>query len=245
MPDFILTITALIVLSILFLFILQKKEKEKIEFFHVMAHRFRSPISIIKWYTELLSDKSVGDLNEKQKQYFTEVYNSSEKLNETIESLIILLQIQSKTYTCKSEKVDFKLVIERILRTLRFKIERHGIELIKDYPENEKFITTNDSRLVTIALESLIENAIRFSPEKGKVEIKIYQQNNYLTIEIRDHGYGIPKDRKTKILAESVNSKDMGFSLYLVKLAMKKLNAKINFISEENIGTTFYLYFPL
>lgn len=66
---------------------LYKKEKEKNIFFHTMAHKFRSPISIIKWYVELLSDESAGNINDKQKQYFAEICKASEKLNETIEFL--------------------------------------------------------------------------------------------------------------------------------------------------------------
>lgn len=80
-------IAPLIILTIVFFVFLSKEEKEKTEFFHVMAHKLRSSISIIKWYTELLSDKSVGTLNDKQKEYFNEICKSSKKLNEIIDSL--------------------------------------------------------------------------------------------------------------------------------------------------------------
>jgi len=78
---------ALLLITLVFFLILSNAEKEKTEFFHVMAHKLRSQISAIKWYTELLSDKSVGTLNDKQKQYFNEIFKSSEKLNEIIDSL--------------------------------------------------------------------------------------------------------------------------------------------------------------
>src|SRR3989304_1829209 len=74
MPVFTLFLV-LVLITLVFFLILSREEKDKIEFFHVMAHRFRSPISIIKWYIELLSDKSVGNLNDKQEKYFTEIYN--------------------------------------------------------------------------------------------------------------------------------------------------------------------------
>ncbi|OGH50079.1 MAG: hypothetical protein A3H17_02530 [Candidatus Levybacteria bacterium RIFCSPLOWO2_12_FULL_37_14] len=79
---------ALLLITLIFFLILSREEKEKIEFFHVMAHRFRSPISIIKWYVELLSDKSVGTLNDKQKEYLNEIRKASEKLNEIINSIL-------------------------------------------------------------------------------------------------------------------------------------------------------------
>ena len=78
---------ALLLMALVFFLILSKEEKEKIEFFHMMAHKLRSPISTIKWYTELLSDKSVGTLNDKQKKYFNEIYKASERFNEIIDSL--------------------------------------------------------------------------------------------------------------------------------------------------------------
>lgn len=87
LPFIIIAIAPLIILTVVFFLILSKLEKEKKELFHVMAHRIRSPISIIKWYAELISDKSVGTLNDKQKEYLNEIQKASEKLNETIDSL--------------------------------------------------------------------------------------------------------------------------------------------------------------
>lgn len=86
MPFIIATIVLLLITLVFFL-LLSKAEKEKIELFHKMAHKLRSPISIIKWYTELISDKSIGELNDKQKKYFNQIYKASEKLNEIIDSL--------------------------------------------------------------------------------------------------------------------------------------------------------------
>lgn len=87
MPLFIIILLLIIALLAL-IAILQKKEKEKIEFFHFMAHKLRSPISIIKWYTELLTDASIGTLNGRQKKYFNEIYKASEKINGIIDSFL-------------------------------------------------------------------------------------------------------------------------------------------------------------
>jgi signal transduction histidine kinase len=240
-----ITISALVLITIAFFAILSKEEKEKNEFFHVMAHRFRSPISIIKWYVELLSDKSVGDLNDKQKEYFTEVYNASEKLNETIESLIVLLQLKSNNLAIKMEKVNVKDLITKIIQKLQFKIDRHKLHLRETYPQGQEVVIQTDSKLLIIALQNLIENAIRYTPENGNIDINVNFLNKRFLIEIKDTGYGIPKEKRSTILADSVNSKDMSFSLYLVKLILEKLKANINFKSEENKGTTFSISLPI
>ncbi len=210
-----------------------------------MAHRFRSPISIIKWYIELLSDKSVGNLNDKQKEYFTEIFNASEKLNETIESLIVLLQLQSNNLTLKIEKINIKTLIAQIIQKLQFKIERHKLHLQEIYPKEQEVIAQTDSKLLGIALQNLIENAVRYTPENGNINIKVELLNKELLIEIKDNGCGIPKEKRSRIFADSVNFKDMSFSLYLVKLVLRKMQADINFKSEENKGTTFSIYLPV
>lgn len=239
-----IALLGLLLITLVFFLILSREEKEKIEFFHVLAHRFRSPISIIKWYIELLSDKSVGDLNDKQKGYFTEIFNASEKLNETIESLIVLLQLQSNNLPLKTEKINVKDLIGQIIQKLKFRIERHKLHLQQTYPTEQEIIIQTDSKLLGIALQNLIENAVRYTPENGNIDIKVELSNRKLTIEIKDSGCGIPKERRSKILANSVDSKDMGFSLYLVKLILKKLQANINFKSEENKGTIFFISLP-
>lgn len=235
--------SGLLLLTLVFFLILSKEKKEKIEFFHVMAHRFRSPISIIKWYVELLSDKSVGNLNNKQQEYFTEIYNASEKLNATIDSLIVLLQLQSNSLNLKIEKVNVKNLITQIVRKLHFKIERHKLHLQEIYPK-EEIVIQSDSKLLTIALQNLIENAVRYTPENGNIDVKVNSLNKKILIEIKDEGCGIPKEKRSKVLADSVNFKDMSFSLYLVKLILRKLRADINFKSEENKGTTFSVFLP-
>ena len=236
--------SALLLMTLIFFILLSKEEKEKIELFHVIVHRFRSPVSIAKWYVELLSDKSVGPLNDKQKEYFTEIYNASEKLNETIDSLIVLLQLKSNHLNVKIEKVNVKDLIAQIISKLNFKIQRHKIHVEEVYPKEREASIQTDSKLLAIALQNLIENAVRYTSENGNVDIKISFTNKKMLIEIKDSGYGIPREGRSKILANSVNSKDMGFSLYLVKLIIKKIQATIRFESEENKGTTFFISLP-
>jgi signal transduction histidine kinase len=235
---------ALLLLTLIFYLILKKQEKAEIEFFHVMAHRFRSPISIINWYIELMSDKSVGELNEKQKEYFTEIVNASKKLNETIDSLIVLLQLQSNNLNLKIEEINIKELIAKIIQKLKFKIERHKIHLLEIYPDGQELIIQSDLKMLNIALQNLIENAVRYSPEDGNIEIEARMSNKKLLIQIRDFGYGIPKEKRSKVLADSVSSKDMSFSLYLIKLIFKKMHASINYKSKEYMGTTFFISLP-
>lgn len=237
--------SGLFLITLVFYLILSKQEKDKIEFFHVMAHRFRSPIAIIKWYLELSANESTESLNDKQREYYLEIHKASERLNETIDSLIVLLQMQSHKLIIKKETVDIKNLIGQIIQELQFKIDRHKLHLQEIYPKNHEMTIQTDSKLLSIVLQNLIENSIKYSPENGNLVVKIDFLNKKLSIEIKDSGYGIPKQKRSSILAESVSSKDMSFSLYLVRLILKEMKANIYFKSEENVGTTFSILLPI
>ena len=234
-----------LLITLVFYLILSKQEKDKIEFFHVMAHRFRSPITIIKWYLELSANESIEGLNDKQKEYFLEIRKASERLNETIDSLIVLLQMQSHKLIIKKETVDIKNLIGQIIQGLQFKIERHRLHLQEIYPKDHEMTIQTDPKLLSIVLQNLIENSVKYTPENGNLIVKIDFLNKKLSIEIKDSGCGIPKQKRSSILAESVSSKDMSFSLYLVRLILKEMKANINFKSEENVGTTFSVLLPI
>lgn len=245
MPIYVVVIFLIIILILIVVFALVvKKEKDKIDFFHFMVHRFRSPISIIRWYAELLSDSAVGNLNEKQKEYFAEIYKASEKLNETNDSLLILLQLESNKLSIKEEKVDVNKFIDNILQKLKFKFERHRLQIKKDYPTDQEIIVKTDPKLLGIAFQYLVENAITYTPENGNIDIKISISNKKLLLEIQDDNYSPPKKSDSKLIANSVNSKDMKFSLYLVELIVKKLQGHIGTRIQANKGTTFYITVP-
>lgn len=240
-----IVLAALLSITLIFFLIISSEEKEKSEFFHVMAHKFRSPISIIKWYVELLSEKGVGTLNDKQKEYFDEIYKASESLNETIHSLSILLQIESNQLSLKIQSINIKNLIGQVITKLQFKIVRRELHLHEIYPKDKEIIIQTDPKLLGIVLQNLIANAIGYTPKNGSINIRADANNKKLLLEIQDDGYGIPKEKKSRILVNSVNSKDVGFGLYLVKHLVKELKGKISFESQKNKGTTFYISLPL
>ena len=238
-----------ILVSIIFYIVLStllsKKEKEKAEFFHFMAHRFRSPISVTRWYIELILDKSTGTLNDKQKEYFDEIYKASEKLNETIDSLLVLLQMQSHELPIKPQPTDMKSLINEITQKLKFKIDRHKLSLQVDFPTDKNLNAQIDPKLISIVLELLTENSINYSPENGNISIKTDIVSNKLTIEIKDNGYRIPIKNDSQLLASSVNAKDLEFSLSLVRNILKKVGAHTSFKTSKEKGTEFVISLPV
>jgi len=244
MPIFI-AFLALLIITLVFFLILSKEEKEKTELFHIMAHKFRSPIYIIKCYMELLSDKSAGDLNDKQRKYFAEIRKAGEKMNEAVDSLIALLQLQSNSLHLKIEKVNVRDLITQTIRNLQSKIERRKLHLQEIYPREQEIIIRTDSKLLGIVFQNLIENIVVRTPENGNITIKANFYKNRLLIEIKDDQYGISKEELSGFSTGSINFKDVDFDLYLVKSILRKMRGQISFKSKENKEATFSMSLPI
>jgi signal transduction histidine kinase len=239
-----ISIFVLLLITLIFFLILSTEEKDKIELFHVMVHRVRSPSAIIRWYAELLSDKSAGTLNDKQKSYLSEIYKASERLNETIQDLAVLLQIQSNKLYIEKQDVGIKNLINKTLLNHQLNIEKRKLHLKKTYPEDQEIIVKTDLKLLDAVIHNIIENAIKHTPEEGNININIKLLNNEVLFEMKNDGYGISKIGESKNLSNSVNARDIGFNLYLAKYIIPRLGGKINFTSEESKGTKLFISLP-
>ena len=110
-----------------------------------------------------------------------------------------------------------------------------------------------DPSQIKLVLETLLDNAIRYSKEKGKVNIKLIKENNDLYFEIKDNGVGIPiKDQKYifQKFFRSGNAlrhktEGSGLGLFISRSIIKKLGGKIKFNSEEGMGSTFWFTIPI
>jgi signal transduction histidine kinase len=245
MPILIITtLLGLLLITVIFSSLLTKQEKEKNEVFHIMSHRFRSPVALIKWYMELMSYKSIENLTEKQKEYFDEIHKASEKINDTIDSFNVYLQLKSNTIVVKNEKINIKELTDQTIQKLQFKIDRHKLSISKSYPEQDITIQ-GDTKLFGIILFSLIENAIKCSPEGGVVGIKLVKLNGELLVEIKDSGFGIPRKKITKNILNSVSYEDLNFNINFAKLIMNKIQINYRFDFQENKGTTMSVFLPI
>jgi two-component system, OmpR family, sensor histidine kinase ResE len=238
-------ITVLISITIIFFLILCLEEKDESEFFHVMVHRVRSPSSIIRWYVELMSDKSTGTLNDKQKDYLFEIYKASERLNGTIQSLATLLQAQANKLPVNKQKTNINALIDKILANYQFNINKRKLNVQKQYSGHQNLTVNTDPKLFDTVLQNIIENAIKHTPEEGNININTRLSSSRFTLKMKNDGYGISKIKDSGGLSNSVNSRDIGFNLYLAKLIVPKLGGKINYKSDEISGTDLSITLPV
>jgi PAS domain S-box-containing protein len=226
-------------------------DKAKTEFVSIASHQLRTPLATISWYLEELIRKG-DNLDEKQKKYFNEVYAASKRMITLINSLLNVSRIELGTYMVEPKETDLTKLIDQLVQDLDSQLTKKHVSITKNYQSNLPLFLV-DTKLLTIIMQNLIANAIKYSREEGIIEVKILYNNAEFLICVTDSGYGIPKNQQTKIFtklfradnARSIEPEGTGLGLYIVKEIVNATGGKIWFTSEENKGTIFSVAYPI
>jgi len=213
-----------------------------------LAHKLRTPLNGARWTIETAMANEKGE----QKELLREGYNK------IIESINIVSQIlKSTSYESyekflegAKEKINLCLVVDKIIKNLKFLIHEKNINL--DYNKCDSATIYGDEKMLDIGLTNLFDNAFRYSPN-GKVSVTFTKSSQSVKLTIKDNGIGISKEDMEHLYGKffrGKNAKDLdpdesGVGLFTTKriIEMHKGNIKID--SELNKGTTVEVTFPL
>jgi len=246
-------------------------DRRKTEFVSLAAHQLRTPSTSIKWFLEMLLAGDAGSLNEKQKEYAKEAYQNSQRMVILVNMLLNVSRMELGNFSISPEPTDTIAFTRDVLEEFQLQIKEKEIQVNEQYAPNLRLIPL-DPRLLRIIVQNIISNAVKYTPEKGTIIVKISSQQegetvggrklkiDSLVISITDTGYGIPSNQSDKIFtklfrADNVKDKDtdgIGLGLYLAKLIVDHIHGDLWFVSpalshvegELGKGTTFYLTIP-
>ncbi len=233
--------------------ITQEKEidRAKTEFVSLASHQLRTPPSIVKWYTELLL-KDTSQFTKKQENYIKQISAASQRMVTLVNTLLNVSRLELGTFKTHLGPVSIRQIAESVISELQLDIASKKLKIKTSYEDKLPDIKA-DQGVITIIFQNLLSNAVKYTPEKGKIILKIVSAKNKIHIEIADTGYGIPKNQQEKIFtklfrADNIQTKDTqgnGLGLYMVKSILDLIGGEISFTSTENNGTTFKLLLPL
>lgn len=231
---------------------LAEASQMKSEFINIISHQLRSPITNIKWITDFLTSKDVKIASEKRKEYFEGLKENTSRMVELVDSLLIVARIEQGGFPIRKKEYSLKDLVKRLINRSKVFAEASGIK-IEFYPQKGLPKAFFDPTLIRLVAENLIDNAIRYTRKKGKVEIWLRQKDNYLRFEIKDTGVGIPKPDQKHIFKKFFRSENIlkektkgsGLGLYIAQSIIKESRGKIWFKSQEGKGTTFYFTIPI
>lgn len=223
----------------------------KSDFISSVSHELRTPLTSVKGFSSLLVDEKFGKLPPEAKKRLQKVDENVNKLVDMVNVLLDISRIESGKMEVKITPSDIVKIIRDVADLLTPQIQSKNLLLTLDVPES---LTVHmDKHLIERVLINLINNAIKFTPENGKITVTCKKGPDHALISVSDTGFGIDKESLDKIFQEfyrvdnPVNReiRGSGLGLSLVNRIINTHKEKIWAESEVGRGTTFYFTLKL
>jgi signal transduction histidine kinase len=230
----------------------------KDKFLYITNHEIRTPLTIIKGYIDVLKNL-VQNPNEELSETMEILDETTEELNELVDRMHLLEALEHGKIMAKNELVDLKIVLTKVYREVAKLFKQRQIEL-KVVVDKKPLFIRGDYRQIQLVMRELLQNALKFTPDRGNVMVRLELRNDKVYYSVKDSGIGIPFDKQKVIfdrfyeIQEVVNhktSKDefmgggLGIGLSMVKEIINTMNGDIELISEPRQGSLFKIILPI
>ncbi len=214
----------------------QQKEinKMKTEFVSFASHQLRTPLTSVKWYSEMLLKENAGQLNLKQKKYIKELYQGNERMIDLVRNLLNVSRIEMGVLFVNPKPTDIEEMLQEIIKEQAPFVQEKKHEVVVEIPDGLPKIST-DSGLVRMIFQNLFGNAIEYTLAGGKITCTAEKKDSEIIIGIKDTGIGIPEKQQNQIFqklfrgdnAVREHSGGTGLELYITKAMVDALSGKI------------------
>lgn len=227
---------------------LQKMDKEQKEFIGNVTHEFKTPITTIKAYADLIGMYE-NDLSLIEEGTVS-ISKECDRLGNMVDKVLNLAALQKYDFEIQKKQVNLKETFDEICERIMGKIKRNNLTLKTNI---ENIIVTIDEESLRYIMINLIDNAIKYNKPNGSIHIECHKNGNKIAIIVEDTGIGISKDVLKKIFepfyrAESHRSREtggVGLGLALVKKLVERQQGTVKVNSKLDEGTSFYIEIPL
>ena len=236
------------VLLLIDLTAMKKYENLKKDFIANVSHELKTPLAAMKLSLETLEEECKD--NPSAGKFLKKAMERVKYMNQLIEDLITLSMLESVNFQMRPVEIKLLPFTKRIVSDLSEFAEKKGVTINLDIPEDAVLFV--DEKMFHAILKNLIDNAIKYNKENGRVNISYRELRNEVEISVCDTGIGIPRSHIPFIFerfyrvdrSRSRKLGGTGLGLSIVKLAVEKLNGKVEVESEEGEGTCFRIYLP-
>jgi PAS domain S-box-containing protein len=231
---------------------LEELNKIKSEFVSAVSHELRTPLAIVKQLLTLIFKEAVGPLNDKQKEVMVKVTNNVERLKNIIDELLDISRIEGKRLKLHYSLVNLNDLIKESEDFFKKLAAEKNIGLTYHLPKEEINIFIDPERIVQV-ISNLVNNAIKFTEESGKIKVEVRVLEDKVRIGVIDTGIGIAKPDLPKLFGKfvqvshlaSAERKGVGLGLSIIKELVEKHGGEVWAESELGVGSKFYFTLPL
>jgi len=228
-------------------------DKAKSEFISVASHQLRTPLTGIKWFSELLLKGKAGNLSDQQKDFIQQVYDSNDRMIKLVDDLLDVSHIEEVgRFRVILKPENFSEIIKELVAQQKTQAKSKGVKIVLGAGCLKNKILKLDKSKLEQAFQNLLSNAIKYSPADGKITIDCKEQEGRFICFIKDEGIGIPEHQQHRVFEKFFRADNVitvgsgtGLGLYIAKFIIEGHDGKIWFESKENKGTTFYVSLPI
>jgi PAS domain S-box-containing protein len=223
-------------------------DRIKSEFVSTVSHELRTPLASILGFTELMLNRELK--LDRQKKYLSTIHNEAGRLTDLINDFLDIQRMESGKQDYEKKQLTMLPIIKKVIELQKVHSERHELSL--EFLGGRDFVIGDAGKLEQ-ALTNLIHNAIKYSPEGGKVGVVVFEKDGRVKIEIQDEGLGIPSEALDRLFEKfyRVDNSDRrsiggtGLGLAIVKEIIHDHGGDISVKSQFGKGSTFTISLPV
>jgi signal transduction histidine kinase len=216
-----------------------------------VSHELKTPLSLLSMFSEIL-ELGLVDNEAKKTEYYRIIRHESLRLNNVIDNILDFAKIEAGRKTYKFAESDMAQVIENVLSSYRYQITNSGFDVQTNLKPGLPPVVI-DRQAMAQAISNLVDNAIKYSRDVKQLSIKTETRGSDLSIEVADHGIGIPSAEQAKVFEKFYrvgnglvhDVKGSGLGLSLVKHIIEAHKGTISVESDVGKGSRFTILLPL
>jgi two-component system, OmpR family, phosphate regulon sensor histidine kinase PhoR len=252
---FIISSMSLIFISLAVIYVTWQRDRQlrklKENFISNVSHELKTPLSLIRMFSEMLVMGRAKD-EDKKLEYYRIIHNESDRMSRLIANLLDFANLGRGVEYRHFENTNIVQLVTKALEAYRHEIQKDGCQLNLD-ADPDIPTTYADPNSITMAFLNLLDNSIKYSGERKKIDIAIRRNNGFVELSVADNGVGIPESEQQKIFDKFFRGSDpsvrrirgSGIGLAITKHVAEIHDGEILVKSEPGAGSTFTLRVPI
>jgi signal transduction histidine kinase len=225
--------------------------QHKSEFLANMSHELRTPLNAIIGFSEVLTDRMFGELNEKQDEYLKDIHASGTHLLSLINDILDLSKIEAGRMELELTDFDLPTALDNALALVRERAGRRSITLQMSVDQRLAEVRADERKIRQVVL-NLLSNAIKFTPEGGRIEIAAEPKDGSVEVTVSDTGVGIAPEDQEAVFEEfrqvgtaEKKAEGTGLGLTVCRQFIELHGGRIWVRSQVGVGSTFTFTIPV
>jgi len=231
---------------------LEVANQHKSDFLANMSHELRTPLNAIIGFSEVLSERMFGEINEKQADYLKDIHESGRHLLSLINDILDLSKIEAGRMDLELSTFDLPGALSNAMTLVRERAQRHGIQLSLEVDKRLGAFQADERKFKQIVV-NLLSNAVKFTPDGGKVAVSAKMDTTHVEVAVQDTGIGIAPEDQAAVFEEfkqvgrdyTRKAEGTGLGLALTKRFVELHGGEVRLESAVGQGSTFTIKLPV